>query len=344
MHRKSLFILTISILFVSSVYSQGRTNQSVRIAFYNVENFFDTNPDTLLHMDDFTPGGNHHWNSERYKTKLNRIYKVITALGGWQSTGIMGFAEIENRKVLTDIIEKTPLKKEGYRLVHYESHDHRGIDAGLIYLPEVFTVLYSKAVPLVDSTDPGFHTRDILYVKGLLMGDTLHLFVNHWPSRYGGMMQTISKRKLAAALLRRLTDSICNYDSHANILVMGDFNDNPDDESIKMLTSGGSNCFLKSLPWETTRHLAAGSLKHASEWAVFDQILVTEPLTAGKAGLRIATGNYFIYDAPFLLEKDKKYPGYTTNRTWRGFSYNGGFSDHLPVFIDIVKSSIAHEK
>ncbi len=331
-----LIFLLYQIFFLVKAKAQGNTPEYDRIAFYNTENFFDIYPDTVLNYNQYTPDGDHHWTQKKYKTKLKNIYKVIAALGGWHNVTVMGFAEIENRSVLDDLINKTPLKRAGYKIVHFESHDHRGIDVGLIYNPGRFIPVHAHKIPVTDKNDTGFHTRDILYVKGVLQGDTVHIFVNHWPSRYGGMMQTAGKRKLAAMVLKQTVDSVCNVNINANILVMGDLNDNPDDESVSVLTSKNDECALVKLPWKTAYGLAEGSLKHASQWAVFDQILVSKGLKGGTNKVALRTPAFTVFDAGFLLEKDVKNQGYTTNRTYKGFVYHGGYSDHLPVFIDLV--------
>ncbi len=324
------------LIFVFATKAQNNSFDYDRIAFYNVENFFDIYPDTVLNYNQYTPDGDHHWDMRKYKRKLQNIYKVIAALGGWQNVTVMGFAEIENRSVINDLINKTPLKQVGYKIVHFESNDHRGIDVGLIYNPKRFNVIHAHKIPLTDSANKRFHTRDILYVKGILRDDTLHIFVNHWPSRYGGMMQTVEKRKLAARVLKKTVDSVCNTNANANILVMGDFNDNPGDQSISMLTTKTDNCALEKLPWKTEFNLAGGSLKHITEWSVFDQILISKELKSGNNNIALRTPYFIIYDAKFLLEKDVKNQGYTTNRTYRGFVYHGGYSDHLPVFVDLI--------
>ncbi len=337
---KRIYLLYIFVLLIiySETSAQNHSNSYYRIAFYNVENFFDIYPDTVIHYNQYTPNGDHHWNARRYKTKLEHIYKVIVALGSWKGITIMGFAEIENRSILEDLTQNTPLKQFYYKIVHFESHDHRGIDVGLIYNPKLFKVLHAHKIPVIDTTDPNFHTRDILYVKGLLAGDTINLFVNHWPSRYGGMMQTIPKRKLAAHVLKRVIDSICQTNCASNILVMGDFNDNPNDESLTIITSQDKYCTILPMQWHTKYHLTKGSLKHGTEWSVFDQIFISKSLKSGNNGLIPVSNSFTIFDARFLLEKDERYQGYTTNRTYKGFIYHGGFSDHLPVYIDIIKT------
>ena len=343
---KSCKSVTISLLFivitVSSLFSQtGIENQAnhYRIAFYNVENYFDPFVDSTTSYNEFTPDGVRHWTYTRYKLKRNNIYKAITALGGWKSPSIIGFAELENRFVLEDLVENTPLENDNYQVIHFESVDHRGIDAGLIYNPDEVEVLYAKPIRLYREDGSVFTTRDILYTKFLIAADTLHLFINHWPSRYGGLLQTDPLRKLAAEKLKRTTDSICKLVNKPNILIMGDFNDDPDDESIQFLTAPNEQCQLLNLDLVPTGYQVEGTLKYQADWNIFDQVIVSEFFYENSNGLQIQDGKAHIFSAPFLLEEDKKHLGMKLNRTYIGYTYHGGFSDHLPVFVDLYQNN-----
>lgn len=332
------FYFTLSLLVLQPALPQPGTtsgSSSLRVAFYNVENFFDPYPDTTINYNEFTPEGQRHWTYERYKTKRQHIYKVIAALGGWEPVTVMGFAEIENRRVLDDLIHKTPLKNDHYRIVHFESHDHRGIDVGAIYLPGRLTLLYARPIHLKKKNDSIMRTRDILYMKFLVADDTLHVFFNHWPSRYGGLMETRPLRHLAATVLKAACDSICSATPHPNILIMGDFNDDPEDESIRYLTADTSRCVLVTLIPEPKYNKARGTLKYGSQWNIFDQAIVSQPLLKKTNKLGIVNNKAHVFDAGFLLGKDGKNLGIKLNRTYSGFKYIGGYSDHLPVYIDI---------
>ena len=309
--------------------------QSDRIAFYNVENFFDTEYDSSKYFNGFTPEGDHHWTKSRYYHKRNNIYKVITALGEWQGITVIGLAEIENRKVLEYIINTTPLKKMNYGIVHYESPDKRGIDLGVLYLKDRFVLLQSDRFRVTDPENPDFLTRDIIYLKGIIQKDTVHIFYNHWPSRYGGMMNTVRLRKLAAQKILYLIDSLENSAKSPKILVLGDFNDNLEDESLQYLLKN-SNGILEALPWVTVNGNVKGTIKHNADWSVFDRIFVSKNLLDEKR-LHIYKGKMYIFDINFLLQRDEKNLGLKLDRTFTGFRYSGGFSDHLPVFVDVVK-------
>ncbi len=313
--------------------------ESARIAFYNVENFFDPFPDTTTHYNEFTPQGNRHWNKQRYQTKLQHIYKAIIALGQWRAPAIVGFAEIENRQVLIDLTQHTPLKAYHYKIIHYDSPDKRGIDVGLIYCPDYFRVLYSQAINVRPDENLNDKTRDILYVKGVLFADTIHLFVNHWPSRYGGLLETVSKRNQTARILRYHIDSVISYQPNALILVMGDMNENPEDSGIKILLQASENNGLIQLKPRTTFGLSSGSIKNKGHWATFDQFLVSNSFIKKRSGLMVVGKSFHIFDAAFLLEKDKKYMGLKPDRSFLGFKYHGGFSDHLPVFVDLINQN-----
>ena len=306
-----------------------------RIAFYNVENFFDTEKDTTRRFNGFTPNGDHHWTGSRYRLKQQHIFKVLTALGGWNGLTIIGLAEVENKKVLEDLLTKTPLKKMGYEIIHFDSPDKRGIDLGAFYLKNRFHLLKARNIAVKNPKDPYFTTRDILYVKGIIEGDTVHLFFNHWPSRYGGMMNTVKLRLLAAQRLSLLIDSLKKVDSSPKIVVLGDFNDNQSDKSIQYLLKREQDV-LSTLPYHFDFGLAKGTIKHHADWSVFDQIMVSQNLLKLK-GLHVADGKLHIFDNGFLLENDLKFQGVKLNRTFVGFRYHGGFSDHLPVYIDLTK-------
>jgi predicted extracellular nuclease len=310
-----------------------------RVLFYNLENFFDTEADSTKNDNEFTPDGSRHWTAKKFKEKRTHIFQVITAIAGWEPISLMGFAEIENAFVLEDLMENTPLRNEDYRLVHFESDDRRGIDVGLIYHADRFILLSSQKIPVRDASDPGFTTRDILYVKGLLSDDTLHAFVNHWVSRWRGVMESQYLRILCAETLKSVIDSVCAFNPDANILVMGDFNDNPDDRSMLKLRETSGNCPLVNIPLKPANKDVKGTHKYGSEWSYFDQFLVSDVLFSGKTALGIKDKSGHVFDAPFILEKDEKNLGVKPKRSYTGFKYNGGFSDHLPVFIDIFATT-----
>jgi len=337
--RLILINIVLWVISITFFYGQGpekiNTQQSYRIVFYNAENFFDPYVDSTKVYNEFTPEGDLHWTYKKYVKKRNDIYKTLTAIGGWKPLTIIGLAEIENFLVLYELIKKTPLKYENYKIVHYESEDFRGIDVGVIYNADLFKLLSSSRIRIKSEKDTAFKTRDIIYLKGLLGKDTLHLFFNHWTSRYRGLLESEDYRMLEAKTLTKITDSVCQVDPGANILIMGDFNDNPENESLQYLVHDPV-CHLSYLKFTNSNEDVHGTLKHHASWSYFDQAIVSGPLISGNNGLRIAEGKVHVFDKDFLLTKDEKYLGLKTYRTNIGFKYNGGISDHLPVYVDIL--------
>ena len=345
------YILAIAVFTAAlSGFSQQATDRflrdstSLRICFYNLENFFDCEHNPQKNDEDFTPDGKYHWTKTRFYAKANNLAKVFTAMGGGICPEIIGVCEIENEAAIAHLLYKSPLKSQQYNYIFYPTPDRRGIGISLFYKSEKFNVVDSKPISIIDSSDKTFKTRDILYVKGVWLancGDTLHLFVNHFPSRYGGYAASIEKRNLAAKTLRSALDSILLIDKTAKIVIMGDFNDYPYDESIvkhlqvpyRREKNDTVNFVHTLFPYFNKNNM--GTHKFGEHWGILDQIIVSPGLYFSTFGLR-TKGNGVIFDIDFLLEKDETNLGVKPFRTYAGFSYKGGFSDHLPVFIDLI--------
>jgi len=314
-----------------------------RIMFYNVENLFDTENDPKINDDEFTPDGARFWTDYRLKEKLSNIYKVITAVGGWELPMVVCLSEVENRKVLEMLLNNTPLYKSDYKIIHYDSPDARGIDVGMLYRESLFKPYFHKPIPVNYPPNIGSgKTRDILLVSGVTKtNDTLHIFVNHWPSRWGGQMETEEKRMFVAELVKKNVDSIMKLNHEAKIIIVGDLNDHPTDrsllESLKAKTEYDkidySNLYNLSYYLQEVKH--KGTHKYDGIWGVLDQIIVSGALLDKNKKIYTTIDDAHIFDAPFLLEPDTKYTGYVVKRTYIGFKYNGGFSDHLPTFLDL---------
>jgi len=311
-----------------------------KIMFYNVENLFDPFDDSLKDDNEFLPTGIRGWTWKKFERKLQNTSKVIITAGGWRPPEIVGFCEVENRFALIQLLKRTPLEPFGYQIVHHESPDARGIDVGLIYRPDRFTLLYHRAIPVIFEGDSVATTRDILYVKGLVPGgDTLHLFVNHWPSKYGGAAATIPRRRDAAHALKTFTDSIAAVNPFASIVIMGDFNDEPTDESLAIHLGASfgkadtTGYYLYNLMHELMGKWDTGSNKFREQWSIIDQFIVSSPLLSKTSGFRLSEKRAEIFRAPFLLEEDKNFNGTKTFRTFNGPTYLGGFSDHLPILL-----------
>jgi len=317
-------------------------NPYYRFMWYNVENLFDTlnNPDKQ--DDDFTPDGECHWNTERYIDKLNKINRVIHAVGGDSLPVLIGLAEVENRLVLEDLLSKTTLNGRGYRIVHHESPDYRGIDVALLYRSPFFRLLSTKFYPIWFPFDTTVRTREILYVKGVLGDlDTLHIFLNHWPSRSGGEFHSRPRRIFVAEFLKSRTDSIFRADSQARVVITGDFNDEPQDLSIVSGLHAGLQ-FDNPQPavlYDLTGYLetvtSTGSYKYKGDWNFLDQFIVSGTLLDTLRPVYSRVTDHQVYQSYFLMERDESYLGSKPYRTYLGSYYHGGYSDHLPVFLNL---------
>lgn len=333
------FYLFITFLVLSQLaVGSTKTDSTYRVMFYNVENLFDTADDPQTIDEEFLPDQDRFWNGRKFNLKLNRIFQVIMAAGEGRLPVVIGLSEIENRNVLESLLYKTPLGKMAYSIVHKESPDKRGIDVAFLYRNDLFEPLSYKAIPVSNPNDEEFKTRDILYVKGIIASDTIHFFVNHWPSKYGGVVDTKPLRKLAAITLKSSIDSI-NKITESKIIVMGDFNDSPFDESITqhLNVNINFNSIVPNQLYNLSYPLAnegIGSNKYHGKWEMIDQIMVSSALLQNE-GLTTTPNQFSVFNKDFLKEKDKSYLGYKPFRTYIGYKYNNGFSDHFPVLLDL---------
>ena len=317
--------------------TKEKNHAAYTIAFYNLENLFDTIDDPNTLDDDFTPKGRKHWFYKRYKKKIKKLGNVIAQLGtekSFHSPAIIGVVEVENQKVLEDLVQTKRLKNEHYGIVHYDSPDERGIDVALLYKKELFEVLDSETFPLfLDAKNGGRdYTRDVLLVKGNLNGELVYILVNHWPSRRTGNGETEEKRIKAAQLNTHIIDKIYFENKDAKIIIMGDFNDDPTSKSVKQYLV--SNQFYN--PMERLISRGNGSLNHKRTWHLFDQIIFSKNFfdeIPNKHSFKYAE----VYDKHFLKEWNGKYKG-NPFRTYIGKWYQGGFSDHFPVYIYLKKN------
>lgn len=314
--------------------------QTVRVMFYNVENLFDTidSPDTR--DESFLPDGDYQWNGYKYYTKLQRISKVILNTGEWDLPAVIGLCEVENRQVVEDLLKRTPLIKFDYGIIHEESPDERGIDVALIYQKDMYTPIAHQALTIDFPDDPDDRTRDVLYATGLIGQDTLHFFVNHWPSRSGGQEASEPKRIRAAEVVRKAVDSLLALQSTAKIILMGDFNDGPENRSMaEVLQAKGDSTALGEpdlynymAPFFTK---GIGTHKYRQEWNTLDQFVVSTGLLQAQHGFYTHFQSASIMQAPFLLEEDPYNPGNRPYRFFLGPRYHGGYSDHLPIILQL---------
>jgi hypothetical protein len=313
------------------------SGQNVRVIFYNTENLYDPHEDSTKHDDEFTPAGAKRWTYSRLSMKLTHLAKTIMAIGEGDLPALIGLSEVENRYVLNRLIYDSPLKRFHYRIIHYDSPDLRGVDVALLYRPDRFMPLTLKPLRIRFPFDTLARTRDILMVSGILFhSDTVNIFVNHWPSKLGGSLESEKRRCYVAGRLRRAVDSVFSTTQNANILIMGDFNDEPDDSSVRViLCRGGSEALINLMT--DKQHKNYGTHKFQGSWSVIDQFIVSASLVKGDHGIHLQTGGAMIFNAGFLLENEHSFLGQKPLRTYSGPNYLGGFSDHLPIYLDLWK-------
>lgn len=304
-----IYIIFLSLIFSLPILAE---KSSLRIVSYNVENLFDTKHDTLKNDSSFLPEGMHHWTYRRYQTKIDRIAQVLVNIGGWESVPLVGLCEVENARCLRNLCYK--LRRFHYKYVHYDSPDERGIDVALLYDSTRLSILNRRALSL--SLD-GDATRDILYVSALYeQRDTVHVMMCHLPSQLGGASNTDWKRQRAKSLIQSQIDSIFLFQPIGNIVVMGDMNTSAQDDLTGMV-----NLMIP------IQKMGQGTHKYQGIWTCLDQFYVSQSI-ATKA---TAT----IFSPWWLLEEDTKYLDYKPHRTYIGFRYNDGYSDHLPIVLHL---------
>lgn len=326
-------ILLIAFTISTSTLKAQKTNPNqYMVAFYNTENLFHPDKDSLINDEEFVPDGIRNWTYYKYWEKVRDVFQVIVSASDDLPPAIIGLAEIENYQVLWDISQNTPLVKEPYHIIHHESPDHRGIDIGVLYHKEMVSLMDYQFIPLVHGTD-SLSTREIVYVKCRIQQDSLHCFFNHWPSKWGGVKQTEEKRILAGKILRKKVDSIIAANKEAKILVMGDFNDNPDSKSIQRLTGANKTSpGLQNLSQYDPDGLT-GTHKYQGIWSIIDQAMVSRAMLKASTGVSCKNDGYQIIKPDLILEEDEKFGGYKPYRTYSGYKYIGGYSDHLPIVV-----------
>ena len=343
MKRTLLSILCVSAMLLA--FAQ----KPYKVMFYNFENLFDTLNDPATFDEEFTPKGGKAWNTSKYNKKLGNLERVLfdIALIDKDYPAVIGVSEIENRMVLEDVIAQPKLRPANYRIVHFDSPDRRGVDCAFFYRPDVFKLEGSKAVKFNMPGMPNFYTRDFVTMWGTIDGEPFYFVVSHWPSRLGGKEASSPKREAAAAQCRALADSVRKANPATKVVIMGDLNDDATDKSVMQILGGKGN--IKKLvegdmynPYVDMLRAGYGTLAYRDAWNLFDNIVISENLaTASTGALKIQKapkakfyGN--IFRAPYLFQREGQYKGYPL-RTFVGNNFQGGFSDHLPVYIYIGK-------
>lgn len=332
------FLFLLFTLFFSVSIPAQSDSTTICVAFYNVENFFDPENDSLKNDDSYTFEGINRWTYSKMIHKRNQIAKVILSLNGWSPPDVVGFAEVENGNLIKNLCFQTGLKKYKYNYIHFDSPDLRGIEVAFIYRMDRVNILESHAIPIIFPFDTASKNREILYVKALMMHtDSIHFFINHWTSRFGGFGATVKKRNHYSTILKQKVDSILERDSNAAIIIMGDFNDYPTDESIAHILKASDfskeSSTLVNLMLKYNRVNNIGTHKNEEFWGCLDQIIVSKVFFQESSTFQIDAIENNIFQDDFLLVPDEKYGGVKTFRTYEGVRYKGGFSDHLPVYV-----------
>jgi len=317
--------------------------KTVIVGFYNLENLFDTIDDPQKNDEEFLPEGKNRWNTEKYTVKLKNMAYAISTIGTDYTpdgVAVLGLSEMENRTVLEDLVSQPEIKDRNYRIVHYDSPDRRGVDVALIYNPRYFKVKHTVTYKTVVPDQPNFITRDQLLVSGMLDGEEMHFIVGHWPSRYGGEKRSLPGRKAAALLSRHIADSILAINKDAKIVIMGDFNDTPENKSVtEYLRAKGDIDKLKEGEFFNTMYelnsKGIGSNAYRDTWSILDQIVITPGLLPQEYNTyeyRFAR----VHNKEELKQHSGRYSGYPW-RTFAGGVWTGGYSDHFPTYICLTK-------
>ena len=303
--------------FTFACFVQG--SDLLSVGFWNIENLFDLENDPNKRDDEFAIGGKKNVTRDIYELKIKRSVEVLTDL----NVDILGLCEVENISVLKDL--NNDYKGRDYKIIHFDSPDERGIDNALLYDQKKFSILASEAIE--NRLGGNDKTRDILYVKGIFLNTPLHIFVNHWPSNYGGKEQAIPKRKSTAELLMRQILTIQKNDKLAEIILLGDFNEDPNDDNVKKLEQLG---FINQMSF-MIGDKGKGTYVYRGKDYFYDQIIISEGLNTNQ-GLHILKNSIFILDKPKYRQQNGKYKHYPF-RFWAGNKLLGGYSDHLATKI-----------
>lgn len=343
MKPKTLTIIAIVLSTVMMACAQGGKKEAV-IAFYNLENLFDTEDDPLTNDADFLPDGANHWTPERYQKKLENMASVICLIGK-ENGGVvvLGVSEIENRKVLEDLVATDKLKPLNLGVAHHDSPDRRGVDVAFLYSKERFQVLDTRAFPVI-TDDTSFRTRDHFLMTGIIDNtDTLHCIVMHWPSKSGGEQRSMPKRIAAAEAARRIADSLFAADINADIIFMGDFNDNPTAKSVKeymhprVKMKDVHKGELFNPMWKMFQD-GIGTYAYRDNWDVIDQMIISYNLIDHVRADSYQYVTTKVFRRSFMINQSGSYAGYPF-RTFAGGAFQGGYSDHFPVYIIFQKNN-----
>ena len=330
-----LLFLSFSLSFTGC--AQKTDDHAITVAFYNCENFFDTVHNPAKEDEEFTPEGKYHYTQRIYEQKVHNIATVIQTMNGSDGPALIGLAEVENNTVLNDLTHQPEIARRNYKYEWFDGPDPRGINVALLYNPKYFVVL--KAEPLhVDLSGTGGKsvTRDVLHVYGILNGDTVHVFVNHWPSRIGGEDESSPKRAIAAKVDKDAIDAVMKKTPDAKVIVMGDLNDNPIDNSITNVlgAKGETNDVQRSGlydPWINIYKNGGGTEEYKHSWNLFDQVIISDGFLKNK-NHKLHYEKAEIFKPDLIIDHYKGHEG-EPHRSFVGTHWINGYSDHFPVIL-----------
>lgn len=330
---KNLLTLFFLLFYLGLVAQIEPILKPARVVFYNVENLFDTINDPQANDEEFLPEARSNWNTEKYELKLNHLAKVLAAMFDTIQPLVIGLGEVENKKVLTDLIAQPALKKFDLGIIHHDSPDERGIDVAFLYNKDI---VESNFDAVLNVQLPNDKTRDVVYFKTYLTEEyAVWFFVNHWPSRRES--ENACKRMVVSRQLKDKIENVLKGEPDARIIIMGDFNDNPVDSSIQNLMEPDAKGMALPLtdlmaPIYDSKNFTV-KFKEAND--VFDQLIVSKNLLDKSSPYSVRAGAAHIFKPEWLLYNHTKY-GPIPNRTYAGGKWVGGYSDHLPVYFDVV--------
>ena len=344
MMKLRLVLLAALLCLAGLVSSQEKKEyQIATVAFYNVENLYDTINQPEVDEKEFNPASKKHWNTDKYFKKIDRISSTIIKIGAEKTNdapAIIGLCEVENRSVLEDLVNSEAMKPYGYKIVHYDSWYLRGVDVALLYRPDYFTPTNTVTHRIYFRNGVTFQSRDHLLVSGKLLGEDIHFVVMHWPSRRGGEKRSRQLRVEAAELSLQIVDSLRKIDDNAKIVLFGDLNDDPYNVSLTKTLQAAENADVPTPtrlynPMYALFKKGIGSLAWRDSWDLFDQFIISTSLL-NKESKSLIFYSAHVFNKPFLMQQEGRFKGYPW-RTYVGNSFMNGYSDHFPVFIYLIK-------
>ncbi len=319
----------------------AQTQKPITVAFYNCENFFDTKDDPDKDDNEYLPNAPTKWDEKKYMNKLGKVAQVLdSTVAGVELPALAGLVEIENKEVLEDLVSKSQFNQKGYSVLCTTGNDDRSIDVGLIYDRAIFQLVDSKEINVTSPDIKDYKTRNVLFVTlKTTAGELFYVFVNHWPSRRDGEFESEPKRLYAAAQVRKKVDELQKKDSKAKIIIMGDFNDHPDNQSVEKILKASDKPSKKGdlyNAYQTLDREKQGTHYFNNIWRCLDQIIVSQGFINAKKGYKFNPKNAFILKKDFVLFKNNKTGEVRPNRTYGAENkYYNGYSDHLSIYITL---------